>query len=112
MLSIVLTQYLQNFDPGDQLFCLLSEKQGLSPSWSLLYKRQDFRDRQPPGKFCVILLKLRLFWLNCHMRLGLLTDTRRHYSVVNAQILAIKNGIQLLEQVTRAIQQHLDHLLK
>lgn len=32
MLSIVLTQYLQNFDPGDQLFCLLSEKQGLSPA--------------------------------------------------------------------------------
>ena len=107
MLSIVLTQYLQNFDPGDQLFCLLSEKQGLSPAWSLLYNYKDkTRDRQPPRKFCVILLKLRLFWLNCHMRLGLLTDTRQHYSVVNAQMSDIKNGIQLLEQVIRAIQQH------
>lgn len=38
-------------------------------------------DNPHANKFCVILLKLRLFWLNCLVTLSLLTDKKRHYRV-------------------------------
>lgn len=106
VLSIILTQYLQNFDPDDQLYCLLSDKQGLNPSWGLLYKRQDWRQTTPKQILCNSLKAKILLAELSHDTGSLNRHKKALQSTVNAQISAIKNCIQLLEPVIRAIQQH------